>query len=272
MKTTVAIMYDFDNTLSTTDMAEYDFIPDLKMSNKDFWVETDGYVKEHAMDSILGYMYATIKKCKEHKIPLTRDYLKKCGKNILFNKGIDTWFERINSYGKALGLDVKHYVISCGLKPMIEGCAIYDKFANVFASDFVYDENKNAIWPSISINYTNKLQYLFRINKGIEDVSEHKQLNSFMAEEDRPVPFENMIFVGDGLTDVPIMKITRQLGGQSIGVYFNETQSHYLVDADRVDFFVQNDYSQGSKMEIAVQTILNKISARIALQRAKNTL
>lgn len=266
MTNTIAIMYDFDNTLSTTDMAEYSFIPKLKMDADDFWQESDDLARQHQMDYILSTMYLMMRKSAEKGLPLTRDFLYTCGKNIRFNNGVDTWFDRINSFGKELGLNIKHYIISCGIKPMIEGCSIYGKFSNVFACDFVYGKDGVAVWPSIAMNYSNKLQYLFRINKGIEDIGEHKKLNAHMPEEERPVPFSNMIYVGDGMTDVPIMKITRQNGGHSIGVYFDEEQSKYLVNDDRVDFFVKADYGEDSEMDIAMKAILYEMSARIKLQ------
>ena len=271
MKNTVAIMYDFDKTLSTTDMQEYTFFPDLGVTAKEFWTESDLLAEKHDMDYILSTLLLMKEKATEKGVPFTRDYLKDCGKNIVLNKGVLDWFDRINKFGENLGLEIKHYVISCGLKPMIEGSPIFDKFENVFACDYIYDKNGVALWPALAINYTSKLQFLFRINKGIEKVSDHEKMNIHMNEDLRPVPQENMIYIGDGLTDVPIMKITRQCGGRSVGVYFEESQGQYLVEDHRVDFFVKADYTVGSEMDKAVKAILQEISANVNLKKLQKT-
>ncbi|MBO5772243.1 MAG: haloacid dehalogenase-like hydrolase [Clostridia bacterium] len=267
MKNTVAIMYDFDKTLSTTDMQEFSFFPDLGVTAKEFWTLTNNMADKYEMDGILSTLLLMKKKAEEKGIKFTREYLKQCGRNIVFNKGVLDWFDRINKYGQSIGLNIKHYVISCGLKPMIEGTPIFEKFEKVFACDYIYDNDGVALWPALAINYSSKLQFLFRINKGIEKVSDDAKLNLHMEEEDRPIPQENMIYVGDGLTDVPIMKITRQCGGRSVGVYFEEGQSQYLVQDNRVDFFVKADYSCDSDMDKAIKAILQDMKANLTLKQ-----
>ncbi len=258
-KPVVAIMYDFDKTLSTTDMQEYSFIPSLGMEPSAFWQMSDELAKKHNMDHILATMMLMIKKAEEKGEVLTRQKLAEHGKTVVFHKGVDSWFERINAFGERLGLDIRHYIISCGLKPMIEASAIGDKFSNIFACDYVYDQDGRPIWPSIAINYSSKIQYMYRINKGVEEVYEHNALNIYTPDEERPISFSNMIYVGDGLTDVPIMKIVRQQGGSAIGVYQHKEDGRYLIRDGRVDFYVKADYREGSEMEHVMKAVLYKI-------------
>ena len=215
-KTIVAIIYDFDNTLSTKDMQEFTFIPSLGITADEFWAQCDKTSHEYSMDHILAYMYLMAKMSKQSGVPLSADKLREMGKGVEFFDGVKEWFARINNFGASLGLEVRHYIISCGLKAMIEGCDIAHEFYNIFACDYVYDQNGEPVWPSVAINYTSKTQFLYRINKGVEDVGEHKRLNMYMPKNQRVVPFCNMIYVGDGLTAVPSMKLARQRGGDAL--------------------------------------------------------
>ena len=262
-KPIIALIYDFDNTLSTRDMQEFTFIPALGMSPTEFWTTCDKLSHEYDMDHILTYMYLMAEKAKEKGIDLSRESLRKMGKDVVFFDGVETWFKRINAYGDSLGFEVRHYIISCGLKPMIEGCPIGHEFYNVFACDYLYDDKGQIVWPSVAINYTSKTQFLYRINKGVEDVGEHKKLNMYMPQGERAVPFENMIYLGDGLTDVPSMKLTRTRGGYAIGVYNKPEDATYLVKEDRVDFYVQSNYTEGSEMDVAMKAIFQKIKAKL---------
>lgn len=261
-KTIVAIIYDFDNTLSTKDMQEFTFIPSLGITADEFWAQCDKTSHEYSMDHILAYMYLMAKMSKQSGGPLSADKLREMGKGVEFFDGVKEWFARINNFGASLGLEVRHYIISCGLKAMIEGCDIAHEFYNIFACDYVYDQNGEPVWPSVAINYTSKTQFLYRINKGVEDVGEHKRLNMYMPKNQRVVPFCNMIYVGDGLTDVPSMKLARQRGGYAIGVYRNPEDASYLVDEERVDFYVKSDYTENSQMDEAMKAILQKICAQ----------
>ena len=261
-KPIIALIYDFDNTLSTHDMQEFNFIPELGMTPDEFWGRCGELSKEHNMDSILAYMLLMAQKANEKGIDLSRESLRKMGQQVEFFDGVEQWFKRINAYGARLGFEVRHYIISCGLKHMIEGCPIGHEFYNVFACDYVYDDDGHILWPSVAINYTSKTQFLYRINKGIEDAGEDKKLNMYMPTSERAVPFENMIYIGDGLTDVPSMKLTRTRGGYAIGVYRNPEDATYLVKEDRVDFYVQSNYTPDSEMDIAMKAIFQKIKAR----------
>lgn len=260
-KTIVAVIYDFDNTLSTKDMQEFTFIPSLGMSADEFWAECEVVSHQYNMDHILAYMYLMAKLSKQRGTPLSAEKLREMGKGVEFFDGVKQWFKRINDYGASLGLEVRHYIISCGLKPMIEGCDIAKEFYNIFACDYVYDEKGEPVWPAVAINYTSKTQFLYRINKGVEDVADHKTLNMYMPKDKRVVSFDNMIYIGDGLTDIPSMKLARQRGGYAIGVYRKHEDATYLVDENRVDFYVRSDYTVDSEMDRAMKAILDKICA-----------
>ena len=262
-KPIVALIYDFDNTLSTRDMQEFTFIPALGMTADEFWKKSDELAHKYEMDHILAYMYLMASKAREKHISLSPEALRAMGQDVQFFDGVKEWFSRINAYGGKLGLEVRHYILSCGLKSMIEGCGVADEFYNVFACDYLYDDNGEPVWPSIAINYTSKTQFLYRINKGVEDVGEHTKLNMYMPRNERVVPFDQMVYIGDGLTDVPSMKLVRQRGGYAIGVYKKPSDASYLVDQERVDFYLKCDYTDGGEIDTALKAVLDKISAKL---------
>ncbi len=268
----VALIYDFDNTLSTRDMQEYSIIPSFGMTASDFWDASDSLARQNHMDYILSTMMLMVTKSREAGVPMTRDSLIACGADIQLYQGVEEWFGRINRYGDSVGIEVRHYIISCGMRPMIEGSVIGKEFANIFACDYVYDDNGQPMWPAMAINYSGKIQFLFRINKGIEDIREHTALNMRTHHEDRPVPFTNMIYVGDGLTDIPSMALTRDCGGHSIGVYKDVGDAKYLVQEDRVDFYVPADYRENSKMDRVVRTLIDSININSAVEALSDSI
>lgn len=261
-KPVVAIMYDFDKTLCTKDMQEYTFIPNLGMTATDFWAESGKLSKGKKMDGILAYMYLMIDKARSAHIKIQREEFVKLGVDLELYSGVESWFERINRIGEDLGIKVEHYIISSGLREIIEGSSIYKHFREVFACEFLYDENNVACWPKNAVNYTTKTQFLFRINKGILDISKDEELNKYTPEDDRPVPFRNMIYIGDGLTDVPCMKLVKANGGYSIAVYTKGKRSKVesLIAHERVDFISLADYSEGSDLDVTVRDILCKMA------------
>lgn len=259
----VAIMYDFDKTLCTKDMQEYGFIPSVGLSSSDFWNKCTKLSKEEKMDSILSYLYLMIKESKIHDMPIKRDTFKSCGSNIEFYPGVVDWFKRINEYGSSLGIEIEHYIISSGLKEIIEGSKIAKEFKEIYACEFLYDVNGIAIWPKLVVNYTTKTQFLFRINKGVLDVSNDKDLNKSIANDDRRIPFRNMIYIADGITDIPCMKLVKTNGGKSIAVYTEKSASlaKSLLEERRVDFIAKTDYSENSEIDMIMKKILNSLKA-----------
>ena len=256
------LIYDFDKTLSPNNMQEYGFLKGLKIEPADFWAECRRFAVENRMDSVLAYMFK-MKEKAQGVMELSRDVFRRLGGSIEFFPGVTDWFDRINAYGDGLGLTVEHYIVSSGLTEIIEGSAIAKHFHEIFAASYCYDAQGHPLWPSSAVNYTNKTQFIFRINKGILDVTNDIDLNAFTPEDRRRVPYRNMIYVGDGLTDVPSMKLTRSKGGFSIAVHPpGETQ---MVDdmllQNRVDFALPADYSAGSELERVVQAVLRQIIA-----------
>lgn len=271
-KTRIAIMYDFDKTLSNKDMQEYTFIPSLGYKeNKDFWEDVTKLSKDNKMDSILAYLFMMIKKSQDVSKPIRKEEFIKLGKDVLLYPGVKTWFKRINEIGEKLGLDVEHYIISSGLTEIIEGTGIAKEFKKIYACKFYYDENGVARWPSLVVNYTTKTQYIFRINKQVLDENEDKALNEYTEEKDRPIPFRRMIYVGDGLTDVPCMKLVKENGGKSIVVYNRDNNqmkniAESLIVQNRANYMCVADYSTHKEVEKLMTKILEGIHSDIALE------
>ena len=268
----VAMMYDFDKTLSTKDMQEYSFIPKLGLTAQEFWAQSNALAKEQKMDRILSYMYMMVRMSKDKHQPIRREDFVALGKKIQLYPGVEDWFSRINAFGLEQGVRVEHYLISSGLKEIVEGCSIFDQFKEVYASEFLYDENGVAVWPKLAVNYTAKTQFLFRINKGVLDISNDLDLNRSIPDELRPVPFRNMIYIGDGLTDVPCMKLVKLNRGQSLAVYKKEKATGYSLLTDkRVDLIAPADYREGKKLDTLVKMILQKMAlmSRLAAEHQK---
>ena len=258
----VAIMYDFDKTLCTKDMQDFGFIPSLAMQPGDFWAKANGFGREEKMDGILAYMYTMITECRLRGRPLTRESLIENGRAIELYPGVREWFDRVNLYGAAQGVQVEHYVISSGLREIIEGSGIADSFTEIFACEFLYDGNGEAMWPKTAVNYTNKTQFVYRINKGVPDVSNDVDLNRSMPDDSKRVPFTNMIYIGDGLSDVPCMKMMKAYGGTAIAVYqdSNRSKVEELLLHDRVDFIFPADYSENTGLNKTVHHLIKKIA------------
>ncbi len=261
MKPIIAIMYDFDKTLCTRDMQEYTFIPSVGMQPHEFWEYAGKISGKEGMDNILAYMYCMIETAKKAGNPVTREALVQCGKHVEYHPGVEDWFERINSYGKEAGVQIEHYVLSSGLKEIIEGTTIAQYFKRIYACEFLYRDGQ-AIWPKTSVNYTNKTQFVYRINKGILDISNDKDLNRSLPDSERRVKFPNMVYIGDGLTDVPCMKLVKQGGGHSIAIYHREQKESAipLLKHDRVDWMFEADYRKGSGLDKAMKMLIENLA------------
>lgn len=268
-KPIVAIMYDFDKTLCTKNMQEYSFIPDIGMSEKEFWDVANKKSKTLQMDGILAYMWLMIEESRKNSKSIHRKDFVKLGKSLEFYDGVVEWFDRINEYGKEAGIQVEHYIISSGLKEIIEGSDIYKKFKEVYACEFMYDENDTACWPKNVVNYTTKTQFLFRINKGVSDLSDDRTLNDYVPEDERRVPFRNMIYIADGITDVPCMKLVKVNGGYSIAVYQNKkkNQALDLLKDNRVNYIAKADYKENSELDRLIKDVIYEIASKDRLIR-----
>src|SRR5574344_1999712 len=265
-KPIVALIYDFDGTLAPGNMQEYSFINAIGEEKEEFWEGTRIMAEEQDSDNILVYMLSMLQKARQKKLPITKESLRKWGESITFFNGVESWFKRIAEFGREQGVIVEHYINSSGLKEIIEGTPIANEFKALFACSYYYDEAGNAMWPASAVNYTNKTQFLFKINKGIFSISDSVKINESVPEEEKRVPFNNMIYFGDGETDVPCMKLIKQLGGTSIAVFEPENDNkkksaRQLFEQSRVNYMCSADYSNGEELERLVKAIICKIKA-----------
>lgn len=264
-KIPMAICYDFDGTLSPRNMQEYEFIELLKScDSKQFWKEATDLAKNNNMDRILAYMFLMLEKARISGVKIKKQDIIKYGNQITFFNGVENFFIRINGYANNKNINLKHYIISSGLEEMIQGCKIKKYFNRIFASKFYYDQNDVAVWPAIALNYTTKTQFLFRINKGCLDISDDKSINEYKAPEQRAIPFTNMIYIGDGETDIPCMRIVKRDGGHSIAVYNPQKKGakkklEKLLLEDRVNIIAPADYSENSLIDKYIKAIIDKI-------------
>lgn len=274
---TIALVYDFDGTLSPQPMQEYSVLPKIGIKPPDFWSEVNRQAQELGEESMLTYMRLLCEKAEDKKIHIGRDEFKVLGKDVKYFPGVEDWFNRINQFvaeASSSGVKIRHYIISAGLKEILDGVSIRKHFHRIFASEYHYNHHKAATFPKLLITDTGKTQFLFRINKGKEDLRE--TINSHMQHNERPIPFENIIYIGDGETDVPSMAVTLQNGGNAIAVYKpgkgqreKRTQSicKSLLLANRVNFIAPADYSPGSVLETRVHLLLRSIIAKIEYEK-----
>lgn len=267
-KIVLAICYDFDKTLSPTDMQAQGFIQSIGYDVENFWKESNKLASDNEMDQNLAWMFM-MSKGSYGKFIFNKDTLKEFGSKVELFPGVKTWFERINKYGEEHGVEVEHYIISSGLKEMIEGTVIADKFKKIYASSFYYDSNGVAIWPAQVVNYTDKTQFLFRIEKGVLDVND-QQVNTFFKQNELRVPFRNMVYIGDSDTDIPCMKLVNTNGGHSIDVYNSETNDKSkvfkMLSENRIKYFAPADYSENSKLEQLILKIIDRTKSNEILE------
>jgi phosphoserine phosphatase len=264
---TVAIAYDFDGTLVPGNMQEHNFLPELGIDKGEFWKRSNALAVEQQGDKILTYMHEMLTAARYHNQPVRKEDWIRHGRGIRFFPGVESWFDRINTAGRERGIAVQHFIISSGLREMIEGSAIRHHFTEVFASAFLYDASGVAIGPALAVNYTTKTQFLFRINKGVHDVTDEESVNAFVRHDQRRVPFPNMIFVGDGDTDIPCFRLVKEQGGHSIAVLDQAREdkrdpAKQLLDNGRVHCVVPADYSAGMDLERRVLAVLDLLRAR----------
>ncbi|MBR5249972.1 MAG: haloacid dehalogenase-like hydrolase [Bacteroidales bacterium] len=274
---TVALIYDFDGTLSPGNMQEFGFIQAIGKTPEEFWKKSADISRGQDASEILCYMKLMIDEARAADVKLKRDSFREFGSQIELYKGVREWFDLINRYGKERNINIEHYINSSGLIEMIEGTPIAKEFKNIYACSFLYDVNGVAVWPAVAIDYTAKTQFLFKINKGVSSIRDNKLVNEYLPEQDRPVPFSQMIYFGDGSTDIPCMRLVKQFGGNSIAVYKptgkNRQQSkataERLIKENRVNFACAADYSEGSEMHKVVTTIIDKIKFDLEFEHLK---
>lgn len=271
-KPIVAIVYDFDKTLCSEDMQNYSFIPALGMTPEEFWGATSAFSEKTNVERILSYMYMMIKLAKDKGINLTKEYLKGLGKDIKFYPGVLTWFKRINEYGESLGIQVEHYLVSSGTKEIIDGCAIADQFKAIYGCEFLFGEDGLPIWPKLTINYTAKTQFIYRITKGVLDVTDDSNVNKRINT--KRVPFQNIVYLGDGMTDIPCMALVKESGGKSIAIYTKDSKDKAmeLYNENRVNFICKADYSSNSQLEKVIKLVINSVAITTELTTVETKL
>jgi phosphoserine phosphatase len=266
-----AIVYDFDGTLARGNMQDVALLPRLGVKTKAqidaFWGDVLKQTRAEDGDQVLAYLRRLVEVGHEQGTPLTRETLKAAGNALAYFEGVDTWFDRISAFGETLGLKIEHYVVSAGNREIIEGSDVFVKFEGVFGCKYHFDSKGQAAWPSVVVNYTTKTQFLFRINKGIDNCWDQKAINEWMPEADRPIPFSRMIFVGDGDTDIPSFKMMMTQGGVSVAVFDPEEwkdkahhKTHDLIAEGRVHFVAPADYTEMSELDIIMRGVLDRIA------------
>ena len=271
----IALIYDFDGTLSPKNMQEYAFLPKIKTNPKTFWREVAALSIEREAEPLITYMHLMYQKAQEKGVQIFRDDLVSQGRAVEFCPGVEKWFDLMDAYVKQQSkgaVKVRHYLVSSGLKEIIEGTKIYQKFDNVFASEYLF-EAYQLPYPKRLITDTSKTQYLFRINKGVEDLNQ--SINSHMPEQERPIPFSQMIYFGDGETDVPSMTVTRQNKGCAIAVYphkKNQKTCKQLFEAGRVDFYAEADYRKHSPLHKRTCLLIDRILCDIKIREEREGL
>jgi hypothetical protein len=266
----VAIAYDFDGTLAPGNMQEHVFLPKLGIEKDAFWRKADALARAQQGDRILTYMHQMIRAADHADHPMRREDWVEHGREVALFPGVEDWFPRITAAGRDRGLEVKHYIVSSGLREMIEGTRIGGRFEAIFASAFLYNGSGVAVGPALAVNYTTKTQFLFRINKGALDVTDDEAVNAFVEPDRRAVPFANIAFVGDGDTDIPCFRLVKEQGGHSLAVFDPEQpgkaeKAQRLIDDRRVHCAVEADYRAGGELDRRMHAVLDLIRARAVI-------
>ena len=260
----IALIYDFDGTLAPGNMQEFGFIQAIGDDIDQFWEKCNKLAEKNDANHILTYMYTMLNEARADGISLKRKSFKKFGSMVKLFPGVEQWFAEINKVGDALGLDVKHYINSSGLREMIEGTPIYHEFEAIYSSTYLYDVDGVANWPGQAVDSIAKTQFIFKIARGIKEMSDNMKVNEYMPSEALPVKYEHMVYFGDGFTDVPSMTLIRNYGGHSVAVYADESckeKAQQLIEQQRVDFIAKADYTLNGEIYNVVTSILKKIKA-----------
>lgn len=271
----MAICYDFDKTLSPDDMQTFTLIPSFGIDKSEFWKDSNELAKTNLMDNNLAWMYELIKYSKFKNKSLKREYFRKIGADVKLYKGVVSWFSKMNEYAEKHGIELEHYIISSGLKEIIEGSEIASDFKRIYASSYLYSADGIAEWPAQAINYTNKTQYIFRIAKGVLDEYDER-VNDSMPDNMLRIPYENIVYIGDSATDIPCMRLVKSKGGFSIGVYDPDkderTRVYQLFNDDRLSFYAPADYSPRGQLSKIMKRIIDEVAAREALKTERTVL
>lgn len=274
-KPKMAICYDFDKTLSPDDMQSFTLIPSFGLDKETFWKESNALAKDNLMDNNLAWMYQLLNYSRAKRLPIKKDYFNRIGAEVPLYNGVITWFERMNKYAESKGIELEHYIISSGLKEIIEGNKIASQFKRVYASSYLYSADGVAEWPAQAVNYTNKTQFIFRIAKGFYEEFDER-VNNSMNDEELTIPYENIVYIGDSATDIPCMRLVKSKGGYSIGVYDpdkdNRDRVYQLYTEGRISFYAPADYRARSDISRFMKQIVDEIASREAMKTERKVL
>lgn len=257
----VALMYDFDKTLSPDFVQEVELFEKLGVTPDEFWQQNKEFLLKHKIDK-MGYLYSILKLAREKNIPLTREFLHSCGKKVGFYDGVEDWFLRIDKFAKNLGITLEHYIISSGNTEILEGTKIAQHFKKIYACTYAFDDNGEAFWPGSLVDYTSKTQYMFRIKKRkLDPFAPDSDINSKSFSK-KIIPYSQMIYIGDGETDIPCMKIIKDKGGTSLCIYEKNEKSKNnaakIFRDGRVNHIALANYTEGSQIDrIIKETLIN---------------
>ena len=263
-ETKVALIYDFDGTLAPGNMQDGRFIPEIGMTAQEFWDEVNRNTEKRQCDPTISYMFVMLEKAAAAGVSVRREDLAQCSSHIEFFPGVPGWFGRMNRHGESHGVRTEHYIVSSGNSEIIEATPIAHEFHGIFASKFIYDEHGLAIWPANVINFTTKTQYLFRVNKGAHGPNDRDTINLYVPDEERPIPFENIVYIGDGETDVPCFRLVKDMGGLAVAVHppgRRHVAERFLREG-RVNAVAESDYREGSHLDLMIQAFLEMASVR----------
>ena len=271
-KPIAALIYDFDGTLSPGNMQEFGFIQAVGKTAEEFWKMSDGIAVRDDASNVLAYMKLMFDEARKAGIPLRRENFRAFGRDIELFPGVREWFGLVNAYGASKGVKVEHYINSSGLKEIIEGSPIAGEFKHIYAGTYIYNEDGEAVWPGIAVDYTAKTQFIFKINKGIFSAHDTKMVNASIADDKKRIQYPHMIYMGDGETDVPCMKIVGMFGGNPIAVYDpanarKKATAEKLRRQGRVKFTAPADYTADGRAFKLVCAIIDKIKADDAVSR-----
>ena len=271
----MAICYDFDKTLSPDDMQTFTLIPSFGIDKDAFWAASNELAVKNRMDKNLAWMHELIRYSEFKGKSLKREYFKQIGADVELYEGVKTWFDAINAYAREKGIEVEHYIISSGLKEIIEGSEIAKHFKRIYASTYLYSTDGVAKWPAQAINFTNKTQFIFRVAKGfLEEYDE--RVNDSVPEEQLRIPYENIVYIGDSATDIPCMRLVKSRGGYSIGVYDpvkdNRENVYQLFHEGRISFYAAADYSAQSDISKYMMQIIDEIATKEAIKTERKIL
>ena len=271
----MAICYDFDKTLSPDDMQTFTLIPSFGINSDEFWREANTLAIEESMDKNLAWMFNLLKYSKFKGRSIHKAYFKEVGAEVKLYEGVLSWFERLNSYARRRGIEIEHYIISSGLKEIIEGSPIAPYFKKIYASSYLYSADGIAEWPAQVLNYTTKTQYIYRISKGFFNESDER-VNDVVPRKDRYIPYQNIVYLGDSATDIPCMKLVSSEGGHAVGVYdpelSNTAKVEQLFRDGRINYYAPADYREDKPLDLYLKSVIDELSAREAKKALENKI